>query len=125
MLFDPKWDEVKVDAVGECLLRAADVIERDGWCHSGRAIDAQGRKCAIGAITVASDCFGDNNYMQAFDRLCAYLGRYDIPCWSDSRKSGDEVAMALRGAAYSTGGPNAPRPYMDRTQSRRRWRGPA
>ncbi len=99
MLFDPKWNEIKVDAVGEVLLRAAAIMELYGWCK-GRAVDEQHRVCAIGAITAASldtyDC-----YQSAYNRLAKYVGDYNIPFWSDN--SGKEkVVEALREAAYAS-----------------------
>jgi len=51
VLYDPKWN-IPLTAP-EVLLKAADILERDGWCkHSLN--DLQGRHCVAGAIIVAT-----------------------------------------------------------------------
>ena len=45
--------EPKVDVAGEILLRAADLIQREGWCKH-RLQDTQGRLCLYGAIIKAT-----------------------------------------------------------------------
>ena len=50
MLYDPKW-KIPLTAP-EVLLKAADILERDGWCKYSLN-DRQGRHCVAGAIIVA------------------------------------------------------------------------
>jgi hypothetical protein len=51
MLYDPKWSVPLTPQ--EALLRAADILERDGWCQRVR-IDIEGRRCVAGAIDLAT-----------------------------------------------------------------------
>jgi hypothetical protein len=51
MLYDPKWSVPLTPQ--EALLRAADILERDGWCQRVR-IDIEGRRCVASAIDLAT-----------------------------------------------------------------------
>jgi hypothetical protein len=51
MLYDSKWSVPLTSR--EALLRAADILERDGWCRCVR-IDTEGRRCVAGAIDFAT-----------------------------------------------------------------------
>lgn len=62
MLFDPKWEEkveVTLEPWQEILLKAADILETEGWIR-GRYISEAGF-CAIGAIRKASGLSSDFN----------------------------------------------------------------
>ena len=51
MLYDPKWSVPLTPQ--EALLRAADILERDGWCQRVRS-DIEGRRCVASAIDLAT-----------------------------------------------------------------------
>lgn len=87
----------------DTLLRAAELLERDGWCR-GNSIDRQGRRCAMGAINSASHEPGSgtawDRFDQAADRLQTYLGRTHVPDWNDHpERTAEQVIAALREAA--------------------------
>jgi hypothetical protein len=56
MLYDPKWEveapvEIKLEPWQEILLKAADLLERKGWCQN--QFERLGSHCAVGAIGAA------------------------------------------------------------------------
>lgn len=82
-----------VDPVGEILLRAADLIEREGWTR-GMAHDHEGR-CVFGAIYEITE----KNYYKPMVRLERHLKMSTI-AWNDQVCISKEQAVAaLRAAA--------------------------
>lgn len=108
MLYDKKWDkEVKVDEVGEVLLKAADYIEKYGWCQEA-AFSPDGRACLLGGIYAA--CGGlrrdaglydtPPNYDKAVSRIAKFAPNLGV--WNDHpHRTKDEVVAVLRKAAYA------------------------
>lgn len=97
MLFDPKWKQTELDEAGEKLLRAADYMEKHGWCREV-FVDVDGAVCLAGAIRES----GSGNY-GATSRLYCFLGR-DIHEWNDNVcQSKQQAVAALRAAAYYEG----------------------
>ena len=108
MLYDKKWNqEVKVDEVGELLLKAADVVERKGWCQC-RLRTPSGRVCVMGAVLVAhgediETPFYDHPYWldKAMGRIQNVTNRWP-PEWNDQGgRTAEEVVSVLRQAAYT------------------------
>lgn len=108
MLYDKKWDkEVKVDEVGEVLLKAADYIEKYGWCQSV-AFSPDGRACLLGGIYAGCGGFSRDkvlpdvppNYDNAVSRVAKFAP--DLGYWNDQPcRTKDEVVAVLRKAAYA------------------------
>ncbi len=96
MLYDKKWNqEAKVDEVGERLLKAADYIEKHGWCQH-ILMDSKGRVCILGAL--GKVCVGDmtkeNNRLREFVGPC-------VASWNNKPgRTVEEVTALLRNAAY-------------------------
>lgn len=65
--------EPKVDAIGERLLKAAQIIRERGWCQ-GQLRHESGAVCAMGAIEIAA-YFAYGPMGLARDRLTMYLLR--------------------------------------------------
>jgi hypothetical protein len=84
------------------LLRAAELLERDGWCQG--ALVKNGAFCAMGALHKATDR-DRKAYMSSLYRLMAFLGQHhggtrNIIDWNDQpERTADEVIDALRAAA--------------------------
>ncbi len=53
MLWDPNKDKPMVDEIGECYLKAIEIIEQRGWCQ-GRLTNPKGEVCITGAIQIAT-----------------------------------------------------------------------
>ena len=68
------------EQIGKVLLRAADIIEKRGWCQ-GRYSDYDGRFCAVGAIlNVTESCV----LQQASRRFLAeHLPNQNVTAWND------------------------------------------
>ncbi len=99
MLYDPKWSEPKVDAVGEHLLEAADYMQEHGWCTQEFEA-ADGRVCMLGALNRFAQ---GSAWEPAYMRLSEYLGQY-AETWNDSVcRSQEEAIAALRTAARTRG----------------------
>jgi hypothetical protein len=108
MLYDKKWDkEVKVDKVGQVLLKAADYIEKHGWCQK-EAFSPDGRACMLGGIYAA--CGGEfreaglidtpPNYDKAVERIVKFAP--ELGGWNDQpHRTKNEVVAVLRKAAYA------------------------
>ena len=80
MLFDPKWEvATPVEPWRLRYLRAAENIERRGWCQ-GRLEDAEGRVCLVQAMRMTA--MTDSEGL----RLCAYLRvkALELPKWNDA-----------------------------------------
>ena len=99
--------EPKVDVAGEILLRAADLIQREGWCKY-RLQDTQGRICLYGAIIKATPKNQYNESTDGIRRLERYLKlrgpleMVNIAVWNDNKcKNKEQAIEALRGAAWS------------------------
>lgn len=108
MLFNPRWDDIKVDVL---LLEAANILEHSGWCQYAMQ-DEKGRLCMLGAIKMAmymKNVSGEY-YQRSVIRVMQHIGgktRYRIPEWNDEPgRTKAEVVKALRDAGtsvYSSG----------------------
>jgi hypothetical protein len=112
----PKVDHTpaEMDAVSRLLMRAADVIERDGWCQNN-VLTEDGRVCLVGAIHTANNKrFGrandycdpwDENSREALVRMDRVLpkvadGIGACAVWNDTPgRTKDEVVAKLRAVA--------------------------
>jgi hypothetical protein len=102
MLHDPNWDKQKVDLddVSQHLLRAADYIEKHGWCqHQLR--DPKGRVCLFGAMFETDVNIDKLLSMESFHRIGKHLN--ETPhMWNDKiGRTKDEVVCKLREIAFS------------------------
>jgi hypothetical protein len=102
MLYDPKW-KIPLTA-SEVLLKAADILERDGWCKYSLH-DGQGRHCVAGAIllAVAGSPGGDALRNEARQLLGQHLSFWPtIESWNDLPwRTRNQVLAKLRAAAVS------------------------
>lgn len=107
MLYNPQWKEVipetkPMEPWQEHLLRAADRIQKRGWCQH-QATDFWGRSCIIGALDKTKT--SDREYGLSICAISAFLyketGDYVcIPDWNDDdRRTKKEVVNMLRQAA--------------------------
>jgi hypothetical protein len=94
--------------VADLLDRAADLLERDGWCQ-GSLDNADGQRCVMGAVYAARDDLVWSNDLaserslsvthQATDALFDAIG-WNIPEWNDSEQTSfEDVLSLLRGVA--------------------------
>ncbi len=90
MLYDPRWT---ADPISRTLRRAADMIERQGWCQ-GQWADKHGRVCIMGAL---GDTESDPAaFCAACHRLSTHLGQR-LSMWNDEPgRTKDEVLAMLR-----------------------------
>ena len=111
MLYNPRHDQVTKD-----LMRAADLLNRDGWCR--KDTDDQGRQCVWRALISSiyippyqMDADTDNDrFRAALSRLAKHLGLepkvesdIDIWRWNDHKcKSKQEAVDTLCAAAGLT-----------------------
>jgi len=79
----------------DILLRAAELLERGGWCQNARSIGA--RHCALGAIDAVTN--NNNDYYAARLRLREYVGRAPAFWNDDPTRTASEVIAAMREAA--------------------------
>ena len=101
MLYDPKWN-IPLTA-SEVLLKAADILERDGWCKDSLH-DGQGRHCVAGAILIAVS--GSPGRAELRDEA-RHLLRQHLPFWAPTIetwndmpwRTRDQVLAKLRAAA--------------------------
>lgn len=87
-----------MSAVSEVLLRAAEVIDVDGWCQFDFT-NGQGQHCLVGAIKSAAH---NDPYLvlDAKDAVSSHLGGLSIINWNDSQgRRADEVTALLRATA--------------------------
>lgn len=86
-----------MNAVADTLNRAADLIERDGWCQ-GLGRDADGSRCAAVAL---HDAQADRLVWRgAYRALKARVGTRLVVDWNDTPgRTQAEVVAALRAAA--------------------------
>ena len=101
VLYDPKWN-IPLTAPG-VLLKAADILERDGWCKYSLN-DRQGRHCVAGAIIVAmaGSPGGPALRKEARQLLQEHLPFWPptIESWNDLPwRTGNQVVAKLRAAA--------------------------
>ena len=102
MLYDTKWDQqVKVvDELGQIMLKAADLLEKDGWCQHHLS-NNEGAHCVRGALMEFGSAYV---VLQAEQRLKA-IGIpcddwYGIVSWNNApERTAEEVINALRAAA--------------------------
>lgn len=98
-----------MSAVADVLNRAADLIERDGWCQR-RYRGQDGEHCVSDALIRAAGMGepGDTGqqarvmtlYCEASDALRAKVRRKNLPRWNDAPgRTQAEVVAALRAAA--------------------------
>ncbi len=106
MLYDKKWDkEIKVvDEVGQCLLRAADYMEKHGHCK-GVSRDKSGRVCLMGSLLHSAGLefwmWRKAVGLPACRRLKKILGM-ELAKWNDMpERTAEEVTAMLRYAAYN------------------------
>lgn len=94
MLYNKNW-QAPIITWQEVLLRAADLIEKDGWCrgtyHRGRG------HCIVGAVTKVVP-WGPLG-RQAVTELTLHLGVPAIWYNDDSDRTREEVVAAMRAAA--------------------------
>jgi hypothetical protein len=98
MLYDPKW-KIPLTAP-EVLLKAADVLERDGWCKYSLN-DRQGRHCVAGAIIIAVAGSPGGDELRKEARLQQHLTFWPtIESWNDLPwRTRNQVLAKLRAAA--------------------------
>lgn len=90
------------------LLRAAELLEHDGWCQ-GYLRDDFGRMCASGAIGAAIEemCPVDGDpdtWEDVACRVARHVGARMLTAWNDeSERTKDEVIAALRQVAVTHG----------------------
>lgn len=90
-----------MSAVSEVLLRAAEVIEADGWCQFDYT-NNQGQHCLIGAIQTAVylRCEVPSLLSDAKAAVSRHLGEMSVISWNDSQgRRADEVTALLRATA--------------------------
>lgn len=104
MLNDPNWDKgtkVEPDEVGQHLLRAAEYIDKHGWCQN-MLFDAAGRVCLEGALMSTDQTYLERGLINALDRLRSVTGHHCGWPWNDKpERTKDEVVNTLRTAAYA------------------------
>lgn len=99
-------EDKKLDDASKVLLKAADMIERNGWCQGAAYLDfvkgSKGPMCMYGAIWAAND----DDPTGKFEALKAAEGRVNEACgtfmakWNDkSGRTKDEVLAKLRAVA--------------------------
>lgn len=97
--------------VDETLDKAADLIERDGWCQ-GVLRTATGEHCALGAIVetiagggitdraLAQSVWTNPDVIDARNALYETIGNKTIANWNDEpKRTKTEVVAALRDTA--------------------------
>ena len=99
MLWDPNKDKPVVDEIGECYLKAIEIIEQRGWCK-GHLSNAQGEVCMAGAIQIAT--FNNASLQnKTLDLLHETLGIL-ISKWNDApERTKGEVIAKLKEIAYA------------------------
>ncbi|SRR5258706_12465283 len=97
MLWDPNKDKKMVDEIGECYLKAIEVIEQRGWCQ-GRLMDNQGKLCIVGAIQMTNAPYNTKNYaLRLLHRTLGLAGH-----WNDApERTKGEVIAKLKEIAYA------------------------
>lgn len=91
-----------MSAVADVLLRAADVLETDGWCQL-TGVDSKGRRCIVSALGLASGEGAGSGQLWAQANLAVLrqLGNdLLLSAWNDERgRTADEVTALLRATA--------------------------
>ena len=90
VLYDPKWN-IPLTAP-EVLLKAADILERDGWCKYSLN-DRQGRHCVAGAIIVA---MAGSPGGHALRKEARQLLRQHLPFWAPSIEGWNDLPWRTR-----------------------------
>jgi hypothetical protein len=97
----PKVDHTpaELDAASKLLLKAADYVEKNGWCqHELQSGD--GRVCIVGALSaVADEIFLVGTHSAAWTRLQKALNKM-AGTWNDTQgRTKEEVVAKLRAVA--------------------------
>lgn len=110
MLYDKRWNKtaapIKIAPWRRLLLKAARILERDGWCQNN--LYWRTRSCAIGALNRADS--GHPGYegvhsavwVEAHNRLRAFVGGHNgsIEAWNDTvGRTGSQVIATMRKVA--------------------------
>ncbi len=97
MLWDPNKDKPIVDEIGECYLKAIEVIEQKGWCK-GHLLNAQGEVCMVGAIQMTNVPYNaKDDALRLLHRTLGLAGH-----WNDApERTKDEVIAKLKEVAYA------------------------
>jgi len=101
VLYDPKWNpvEVKLEPWQKILLKAADLLERQGWCQE--KLTDRGSHCTIGALqrvafgtalssewdklsSLVRDSINYKSYMIACTNLSTAIDEPSIWDWNDN-----------------------------------------
>src|SRR5687768_4043656 len=93
----------ELDAASVLLLRAADYIERHGWCQ-GKLFQPDGRACLVGALqkVAAGDYLVDPVHNAAWKRLQDSLNGF-VGVWNDEEgRTQDEAVAKLRSVALES-----------------------
>ena len=86
-------------SVAPVLARAADIIEKHGWCRRYFK-DSRGRVCMLGALAAAFESREpDRRWNTATALIERVIGQPEISLWNDSQKTRQPVIAALRKAA--------------------------
>jgi hypothetical protein len=107
MLYDPKWApaEIKLKPWQEVLLKAAGILERDGWIQGNYGDESRGY-CTMGAMRAASTVVPIHTwdglpaeYVEACNKLNETLP-FNISYWNDHQdRTKEEVVSTLRKVA--------------------------
>lgn len=93
----PRTYTPDLDEVGQCLMDAADILRKHGWCQRALCDDV-GRYCALGAISAA----GTNALNLTTGVLAKHLGIVWISEWNNApERTAEEVIAALEDAALT------------------------
>ena len=73
--------------------KAADLLERDGWCQ-GTLMDADGKRCGAGALIGSTN---GNDYWDAVNEIRRAVGTHRVSTWNDApERTADEVIALFR-----------------------------
>ena len=83
--------------IKEVFAKAADILERDGWCQ-GRYVDRFGRRCMAGAILSAGTGYAGGDWTSKERKFADEFGwDLDWARWNDTKgRTQDEVIAKLR-----------------------------
>lgn len=123
MLYDPNWKpkeaDIQLETWQKILLRAAEILQTQGWCRG--TLQNEHGFCALGAIAVATGEIKeyngdviqggmfvmktkihlDSDYIKSTMKLLALIQRYNnIPTWNDQpTRNKRHVIAKMRRAA--------------------------
>lgn len=98
----PKRDVEQLDETGQVLLRAADIIRKNGWAGAHKWGNPGHPRCVMGAIDEASwrDDGTFYGYARPADRFEASIGfRYGVNWNNEPGRTQEQVVEALERAA--------------------------